>query len=94
MNDLKAFDITTKKWSTIEEENKNLSDAGSPKTKSLLISHDIKKNNTFGGIKGNATLNIDGTLQMSMGSPKKGDMAALGMTSPSNRFNNNPFLTI
>ena len=37
MNDLKAFDVTTKKWQTIEEENKNLSDAGSPKTKSLLM---------------------------------------------------------
>jgi hypothetical protein len=27
-------------------------------------------------------------------SPKKGETGALGVTSPSNRFNNNPFLTI
>jgi hypothetical protein len=94
MNDLKAFDVTTKKWQTIEEENKNLSDAGSPKTKSLLHGHDTKKNNTFAGGKGSATLNLDGTLQMTVSSPKKGDLASLGMTSPSARFNNNPFLTI
>ncbi len=62
MNDLKAFDVTTNKWSTIEEENKNLSDAGSPKTKTLLLANDIKKNNTFAGSKGTATLNLDGTL--------------------------------
>lgn len=94
MNDLKVFDVTTNKWSTIEEENKNLSDAGSPKTKSLLLANDTKKNNTFAGSKGTATLNLDGTLQMTVASPKKGDMTAHGMTSPSNRFNNNPFLTI
>jgi len=94
MNDLKAFDTTLKRWSTIEEENKNLSDAGSPKTKSFLAGNDIKKNNTFGGSKGTVGLNIDGTIQMTLASPKKGDFGALGMTSPTNRFNNNPFLTI
>lgn len=66
MNDLKAFDVTTKKWQTIEEENKNLPDAGSPKTKSVLIGQDTKKINTFAGSKGTATLNLDGTLQMTV----------------------------
>jgi hypothetical protein len=74
LNDLKVFDVTTKKWSTIEEENKNLSDAGSPKTKTILMTHDIKKNNTFAGSKGSATLNLDGTLQMTVASPRKGDL--------------------
>jgi hypothetical protein len=37
MNDLKAFDLTTKKWHIIEEENKNTSDNGSPKNKTLLL---------------------------------------------------------
>jgi hypothetical protein len=97
MNDLKVFDITTKKWSTLEEENKNTSDNGSPKNKTQLLQHDSKKPNMMtSGVKGTATLNLalDGTLQGTLGSPKKGDFAAQGMTSPSNRFNNNPFLTI
>ena len=94
MNDLKAFDVTTKKWQTIEEENKNLPDAGSPKTKSVLIGQDTKKINTFAGSKGTATLNLDGTLQMTVQSPKKGNLTMQGMASPTARFNNNPFLTI
>jgi hypothetical protein len=36
MNDLASFDLTTKKWTTIDEENKNNSDSGSPKNKSII----------------------------------------------------------
>lgn len=36
MNDLKTFDLTTKKWSTIDEENKNNSESGSPKNKQFI----------------------------------------------------------
>ena len=93
MNDLKAFDLTTKKWHIIEEENKNTSDNGSPKNKTLLLDQSKKMNSLVGG-KGSATLNLDATLQGTVTSPKKGDISAHGMTSPQNRFNNNPFLTI
>jgi hypothetical protein len=33
MNDFKLYDITTKQWKTIDEENKNASESGSPKNK-------------------------------------------------------------
>ena len=36
MNDLASFDLTTNKWKTIDEENKNNSESGSPKNKSLI----------------------------------------------------------
>ena len=36
MNDLASFDLTTKKWTTIDEENKNNSESGSPKNKSMI----------------------------------------------------------
>jgi len=36
MNDLKIFNVLTKKWTTVYEENKNGSDGGSPKNKSMI----------------------------------------------------------
>lgn len=36
MNDLKAFDVQTKTWRTIDEENKNASEGGSPKNKGMI----------------------------------------------------------
>jgi hypothetical protein len=40
------------------------------------------------------TNTLEQTLQNNQHSPKKGDPSATGITSPSNRFNNNPFLNI
>lgn len=42
----------------------------------------------------NQTLNLEQSLNNTQSSPKKGDQSQLGATSPTNRFNNNPFLTI
>jgi hypothetical protein len=36
MNDLASFDLTLKKWHVIDEENKNNSESGSPKNKSMI----------------------------------------------------------
>jgi hypothetical protein len=36
MNDLKIFDIVSKKWKIIDEENKNASESGSPKNKQIM----------------------------------------------------------
>jgi len=36
MNDLASFDLTLKKWHCIDEENKNNSESGSPKNKSMI----------------------------------------------------------
>lgn len=36
MNDFKIFDVVNKKWYTIDEENKNASESGSPKNKQLI----------------------------------------------------------
>ncbi len=36
MNDLASFDLTLKKWHYIDEENKNNSESGSPKNKSMI----------------------------------------------------------
>jgi len=93
MNDFKAFDLQTKHWRTIDEENKNASESGSPKNKQMIQATDsLKKKFT---IKNEQTIiGLDTTLSSSQQSPKKGDNHALGKTSPSNRFNNNPFLTI
>jgi Galactose oxidase, central domain len=45
MNDLKIFDVVTKTWKTIDEENKNASESGSPKNKQLIQqSESLKKN--------------------------------------------------
>lgn len=91
MNDLKIFDVTTKVWKTIDEENKNASESGSPKNKQLIQQTESHKKNMF-TLKNQ---NLDSTLNNTQQSPKKsGDPSALGATSPSNRFNNNPFLTI
>ena len=93
MNDLASFDLTTKKWTTIDEENKNNSESGSPKNKSMIQQQESIKKNMF-SLK-SPNLNLEGTLQTTQASPKKGDIGGtLGVTSPSNRFNNNPFLTI
>lgn len=93
MNDLKIFDVVKKTWSTIDEENKHASESGSPKNKSMMQQNESFKKNMF-TLK-NQTLNLDNTLQNTQSSPKKGDQTGInGATSPSNRFNNNPFLTI
>jgi len=44
--------------------------------------------------KGGHTLNLDTSINNNVSSPKGGDQSAHGVTSPMNRFNNNPFLTI
>ena len=90
MNDLKIFNVMTKKWTTVYEENKNGSDGGSPKNKSM-IQNDSHRKNMF---KGGHTLNLDTSINNNVSSPKGGDQSAHGVTSPMNRFNNNPFLTI
>jgi len=36
MNDFKAYDLVSKQWKTIDEENKNASESGSPKNKQLM----------------------------------------------------------
>jgi hypothetical protein len=90
MNDLRAFDTTTKSWRIIDEENKNASESGSPKNKSMIQNTDSLKKNMF-TLKGQT---LEGTmLTATVTSPKKAE-ATIGITSPSNRFNNNPFLTI
>ena len=92
MNDFKVFDIQTKTWKTIDEENKNASESGSPKNKQLIQQTESHKKNMF-TIK-NQSMGLDATLLSAQQSPKKGDSQNLGQTSPSNRFNNNPFLSI
>lgn len=48
MNDFKAFDLQTKHWRTIDEENKNASESGSPKNKQMIQATDsLKKNFTI-----------------------------------------------
>ena len=92
MNDFKAYDLVAKQWKTIDEENKNASESGSPKNKQIMQQQDSTKKNMF-SIK-NQGLNLESSLQNTQQSPKKGDPSALGVTSPTNRFNNNPFLNI
>lgn len=95
MNDLKAFDLQGKAWRTIDEENKNASEGGSPKNKGFMQNDTtLKKNMASINRAGNQILNLDSTLNNTQSSPKKGEQLALGATSPSNRFNSNPFLTI
>lgn len=90
MNDLRAFDTTKKTWRIIDEENKNASESGSPKNKSMIQNTDSLKKNMF-TLKGQT---LEGTMLTATAvSPKKAE-ATIGVTSPSNRFNNNPFLTI
>jgi hypothetical protein len=60
MNDLKTFDLTTKKWHTIDEENKNNSESGSPKNKQLIQQNESTKKNMF-TLK-NPNLNLDSSL--------------------------------
>lgn len=36
MNDLKIFDLVAGAWKTVDEENKNASESGSPKNKQLI----------------------------------------------------------
>jgi hypothetical protein len=36
MNDLKIFDIVSKKWKIIDEENKTASESGSPTNKQIM----------------------------------------------------------
>lgn len=93
MNDLKLFDLTNMVWKTIEEENKHASESGSPKNKQIMQQNESHKKNMF-SLK-QQTMNVENTNNNTLSSPnKKGDPSALGATSPSNRFNNNPFLTI
>jgi len=61
MNDLKIFDIVTKKWKIIDEENKNASESGSPKNKQMMQQHDSTKKNMF-SVKNQQTLNLESTL--------------------------------
>ena len=61
MNDFKMFDIASKQWKTIDEENKNASESGSPKNKQLIQQTDSTKKNMF-SLKNN-TLNLEQTLQ-------------------------------
>jgi len=60
MNDLKTFDLTTKKWHTIDEENKNNSESGSPKNKQLIQQNESTKKNMF-TLK-NPNLNLDSSI--------------------------------
>lgn len=60
MNDLKVFDTVTKKWQTLEEENKVTTDNGSPRNKTLTQQQESTKKNLF-------TLKsptLDGTVQL------------------------------
>lgn len=43
LNDLHLFDLKTGTWHTIEEDNKNASQSGSPKNKALNGSDSFKK---------------------------------------------------
>ena len=60
MNDLASFDLTLKKWHVIDEENKNNSESGSPKNKSMIQQNESQKKNMF-TLK-NPNLNLDNTL--------------------------------
>jgi hypothetical protein len=59
MNDLASFDLTLKKWHVIDEENKNNSESGSPKNKSMIQQNESQKKNMF-TLK-NPNLNLDST---------------------------------
>jgi len=63
MNDFKTYDTQTKTWRTIDEENKNASESGSPKNKQMIQAADsIKKGNNF-TIKNQQTIiGLDATL--------------------------------
>jgi hypothetical protein len=75
MNDLKAFDLTGKIWRTIDEENKNASEGGSPKNKGFMQNDTTLKKNmlSINRAGGNQILNLDSTLNNTQSSPKKGD---------------------
>ena len=60
MNDLASFDLTLKKWHCIDEENKNNSESGSPKNKSMIQQNESQKKNMF-TLK-NPNLNLENTL--------------------------------
>lgn len=47
MNDFKLFDIEKKQWRTIDEENKNASESGSPKNKGMIQQQESHKKNMF-----------------------------------------------
>lgn len=61
MNDFKAYDLISKQWRTIDEENKNASESGSPKNKQVMQQADSTKKNMF-SIK-NQAMNLESSLQ-------------------------------
>ena len=77
MNDLKLFDLTTGSWKTIDEENKNASESGSPKNKQMMQQNDSHKKNMF-TLKNAGTINAENTLASTQQSPKKGEGNNLG----------------